>query len=168
MVGLDLYGIVLDVQIEILNDRIQQLEVAIKGLHSRIVPPNNFNGSEGSSIEYFFFLFERHCLSVYGEDQLSWLQVLPSFLEGKLRDMVVAFGLGRDINYNLVEERLIWELEDTSLQDRYYEAFCTASKGLSESESCYSICLEVLIGRCTYLTSDVERFLVISKFLTSL
>ena len=69
MAGLDLSGIALDCQIEILNDRIQQLEVAIRSLHHRVVPPPNiFNGSQGCSIDYFFFLFERHCLSVYGED----------------------------------------------------------------------------------------------------
>ena len=169
MVSLNLSdGLELDCQMEILSSRLYQLELAIRESHSRHVPPPYvFNGSQGY-IEDFIFLFERYCLSEYGEDQLSWLQVLPLFLEGEPRDIVVAFGLDSNISYNMVKERLKWELKEIGLQDRFYLQFCTATKNINESYSCFSIRLEVLLGRVSYLTSDVQRFLVISKFLSCL
>ena len=169
MVSLNLSdGLGLDCQMEILSSRLYQLELAIRESHSTHVPlPYVFNGSQGY-IEDFIFLFERYCLSEYGEDQLSWLQVLPSFLEGEPRDIVVAFGLDSNISYSMVKERLKWELKEIGLQDRFYKEFCSATKNINESYSCFSIRLEVLLGRVSHLTSDVRRFLVISKFLSCL
>ena len=154
-------------QIEILKDRIHQLEWAFRNSNKTIPPPNIFSGSHGS-LNDFLYLFERYCVSIYGEDQLSWLQVLPSYLEGEARNIVLAFGLDRNIDYAMVKERLLWELKPPGLQDRYYQEFCVASKYASESYSCYSIRLEVLLGRVAHLTSDIKRFLVISKFLSCL
>ena len=157
----------LNSQIEILRNKIHQLELVITDSNKTIPPPNIFSGSRGS-IDDFLYLFERYCVSIYGEDQLSWLQVLPSYLEGEARNIVLAFGLDRNIDYAMVKERLLWELKPSGLQDRYYQDFCVASKCASESYSCYSIRLEVLLGRVAHLTNDIRRFLVISKFLSCL
>ena len=134
----------------------------------KVPPPEVYNCNIYGSIEDFLFIFEKFCLSVYGDDELSWLQVLPSFLIGEPKQIVLSFGLGRNVDYRRVRDRLVWELDQSGLQDRYYHAFCEATKSSSESFSCYSIRLEVLIGRAAYLAKDIQRFLVISKFLSCL
>ena len=68
----------------------------------------------------------------------------------------------------MVRDRLVWELSQTGLQNQFYQDFCDATRSSTENYSCYAICLEVLIGRVAYLTKDIQRFLVISKFLSCL
>ena len=51
----------------------------------KVPPPEIYNCNIYGSIEDFLFIFEKFCLSVYGDDELSWLQVLPSFLIGEWR-----------------------------------------------------------------------------------
>ena len=134
----------------------------------KVPPPVVFSSDIYGTIENFLSIFERFCLSVYGDNQHSWLQVLPSFLDGEPKQIVLAFGLDVNINYKMVRDRLVWELSQTGFQNQFYQHFCEATKSSLESYSCYSIRLEVLIGRVTYLTNNVKRFLVISKFLSCL
>ena len=147
---------------------LENLECGINKLNVKVPPPEVFSSVRYGSIEGFLVIFERYCSSVYGDDQLSWLQVLPSYLDGEPKKIVMAFGLDSNINYKMVRDRLVWELSQTGLQNQFYQDFCDATKSSLESYSCYSIRLEVLIGRVTYLTNDVKRFLVISKFLSCL
>ena len=81
---------------------------------------------------------------------------------------MLAFGLDANISYRMVTDRLIWELAPTGLQDQFYKSFCDATRSSNESYSCYAIRLEVLIGRVAYLTKDIQRFLVVSTFLSCL
>ena len=81
------------------------MELAIRDSDKTIPPPNIFSSSHGS-IDDFLVLFERYCVSIYGEDRLSWLQVLPSYLEGEARNIVLAFGLDRNIDYAMVNNPL--------------------------------------------------------------
>ena len=145
---------------------LENLECGISKLHVKVPPPVVFSSDIYGTIENFLSIFERYCQSVYGNNQCSWLQVLPSFLDGEPRQIVMAFGLDANISYRMVIDRLVWELAPTGLQNQFYKTFCDATRSSTESYSCYAIRLEVLIGRVAYLTKDIQQFLVISKFLS--
>ena len=125
---------------------LENIKVAMSELNIRVPPPEVFSSDRYGTIENFVCIFERYCLSVYGDRQLSWLQVLPSFLSGEPKQIVLAFGLDANISYKTVIDRLVWELTPTGLQDQFYKSFCDATKSCSESYACYAIHLEVLIG----------------------
>ena len=105
----------------------------------KVPPPVVFSVDIYGTIENFVSIFEGYCLSVYGNNQLSWLQVLPSFLNGEPKQIVLAFGLDANISYRMVIDRLVWELTPTGLQDQFYQSFCDTTKSSSETFSCYAI-----------------------------
>ena len=145
----------IDSSFEYSNDilsMVNKLENAMLGLNlKKVPPPEIYNENMYGGIEDLFFIFEKFCLSVYGDDEPSWLQVLPSFLIGEPKQIVLSFGLGRNVDYRRVRDGLVWKLDQSGLQDRNYQAFRDATKSSSESFSCNSIRLEVLIGRAAYL-----------------
>ena len=71
------------------NDMKRVIENSTRGIDNmqvvKVPPPHIYRGFEDSiSIELFFEMFERHCISIYRESNVSWLQVLPNFLSGEI------------------------------------------------------------------------------------
>ena len=62
----------------------------------KVPAPPMFKGQqEGACIDSFFTKFEKFCKSLYREDQDTWVQVLPEYLEGDAKSLALAFGLWR-------------------------------------------------------------------------
>ena len=134
----------------------------------RVARPRAFVGTRGGSdIQAFFVSFARYTKSVYKEDKCSWLQVLPSFLDGEARLMVKAFGRG--VEYGTVMQRLIDEFTSrTTLgtNDCFY--FFAATRHSGESLACFSVRLESLAGMVSGINEGSRDMLVRSKVLSSL
>ena len=81
------------------NAAIKQLTEVVSALGTGKVPlPTIFAGIDGQiDIASFFVVFQRNFLVSYKKDPLSWVQVLPSFLEGETRAVAQAFGHGLTI-----------------------------------------------------------------------
>ena len=69
--------------------------------------PKVYDGSLYHSINDFFHFFEKYCMAKYGDDQFSWLQVLPDFLEGQYKSIVNSFGISRFLEYGTVKACLV-------------------------------------------------------------
>lgn len=146
-----------------------ELAEAIRDMRvDRIPPPTAFAGMGGSSgINSFFRIFEKYCNAVYKKDPKSWLQVLPSFLEGEARSIVRAFGV--DADYHIVKQRLIDEFTNRStLSSNEFSDFFSATRHLGESLTCFSIRLETLAGKVAQASTNNQDLMIKSKFLSSL
>ena len=100
---------------------LENIKVSMSKLNIKVPLPEVFSNDRYGSIENFLVMFERYCISEYGDNQLSWLQALPSFLDGEPRQIVMAFGLDANIGYQMDKDRLVWELSPTGLQDQFYQ-----------------------------------------------
>ena len=146
-----------------------ELSTAIKTMNCLSVPlPCNFDKNYYHSIEDFFYFFEKYCLSIYGNDKLSWLQVLPNFLVGEPRNIVQSFGLGKNLMYDLVRDRLIRELNIQDISCNEYSQFIATRRSGNESVTCFMIRLEIMAGKTPNIDNANKQSLVRFKFLSSL
>ena len=135
---------------------------------NRVPPPVVFVGGKGPvSITAFFFAFERYCLAKYQKDEVSWLQVLPSFLEGEARSIVQAFGC--EVAYAAVKLRLIDEFtRRRTLGSNAVSDFFSAARRTQESLTCYSIRLQTLAARVSSVEDGSRDDMVKSKLCAAL
>ena len=98
---------------------------AIRSMGKPKVPPPKICDSSNYEVVDFFFFFERFATAVYGQDKVSWLQVLPEFLAGNLREIVDSFGINRYYTYDHVKEILIKHSKVTSSLggNKYFDFF---------------------------------------------
>ena len=134
----------------------------------KVPPPAVFNGTNFYTVEEFFLFFERYAISVYGEDKLSWLQVLPSFLEGEPRNIVSSFGLRSSLDYTTVKETVIEVCNFRMLGENNLVDFMKLSRYVGESPVCFSIRLRVASKKIPGFNSSSREQLIVSKFLASL
>lgn len=135
----------------------------------RIPPPNKFDKKGGSSIKDFFTEFERYCLTIYKGDHISWLQVLPSFLEGEAKSMVLAFGSSGTVTYQIVKDRLIKEFVDNkTLGKNPIATFFSTTRIPGESLTCFSIRLEAVASKIPDCQGENKATMVKSKFISAL
>ena len=89
---------------------LNMLGESVRSLNSVLVPPPKVfsDSSMYHSIQDFLHFFEKYCEVTYGEDQSSWLQVLPDFLAGRSKSIVMSFGISRFLEYGSVKARLIF------------------------------------------------------------
>ena len=128
---------------------------------NRVPPPAIYSGT--TSITTFFTQFEAYCKSIYGEEHASWLQILPTFMDGESRSMVQAFGSGGNITYEVVKERVQAELQRRTLGTNTITDFYGATKRASESLLCYSIRLQSLTGRLEDIPDAHKRLMIKTK-----
>ena len=135
---------------------------------NRIPPPVVFTGPKGQiNINAFFVSFERYCLAKYQKDNLSWLQVLPTFLEGEARAIVQAFGY--EAEYAVVKQRLVEEFSrQRTLGSNTISEFFAATRRSDESLTCYSIRLQTLAARVASAEEGSRVEMVKSKLCSSL
>ena len=98
-----------------------------------VPPPVIFNGNNYHSIEDFFYFFERFCLGKYGNDEVSWLQILPDFLCGEIKSVVDSFGRSKEVVYQTVKLRLIKECNFRNFNDDCYSRFLKTVRKSGES-----------------------------------
>ena len=122
----------------------------------RVPPPMPYKGV--GSINDFFENFERYAHSLYENDARSYLQILPSFLEGETKNIALSFGTNAD--YATVKARVISESERRSLGSNNFTDFFATKRLPGESLLCYSIRLESLaskIPNSTLATQNVMK-----------
>ena len=132
----------------------------------RVPPPVVYNGT--TNINNFFADFERYCASIYGNANQSWLQILPSFLEGEAKSIVQAFGNGTNITYQIVKERLVAEAGRRSLGNNLLTDFYTTNRRHNESLLCFSIRLQSMSDGIPNLDVAHKRLMVKTKFISTL
>ena len=85
------------------GDRVAQFVAGL--VKTKIPPPVKFAGDRGAiSVGAFFVAFERFSTREYGVDPISWMQVLPQYMEWEAREMVNAFG--HEAKYEVVKQRM--------------------------------------------------------------
>ena len=89
----------------------------------KVPPPRVFNTSHYYGVEDFLIIFEKYASSVYGDDQLSWVQVLPDFLEGEHLALVESFGMGANLKYKTVRDALVEAIHFKMLGEGDFENF---------------------------------------------
>ena len=132
----------------------------------RVPPPVAYNGT--TNINNFFADFERYCTSIYGNANQSWLQILPSFLEGEAKSIVQAFGNGTHITYRLVKEKLVAAAGRRSLGNNLLTDFYTTNRRHNESLLCFSIRLQSMSDAIPNLDVAHKRLMVKTKFISTL
>ena len=157
------------------NEQNQSLAPVLAGLSEaiskmtvkKIPPPAIFSGV--GKIEDFFIEFERYASNTYPNDEQSYLAVLPSFLEGEPKQMVVAFGNRQGVTYKKVKDRLVSDLEDKrGLAADPYAKFFALKREPGESLKYYLIKLEAEAGSIADLPAVGAKTMVRSKLITSL
>ena len=70
-----------------------------------VPPPPIYNAERCRyhSIDDFFIYFEAYAEHIYGSNRMAWLQILPDFLMGELKQIVLAHGLGSLVDYSAVK-----------------------------------------------------------------
>ena len=150
-----------------MNELLENLTGALERLGAaRVPPPMQYNGT--SDVGVFFEAFENYCESVYGNQQGSWLQILPTFMGGEPRNIVNAFGAGPQVTYTAVKERLILEMQRGSLGRNSLTDVLTCKRRVNESLLCYSIRLQTLAGNVADLPEAQKNMVVKTKFVSIL
>ena len=129
---------------------------------NRVPPPAAFNGTTG--IRQFFDHYEEYCTALYGNNQNYFLQLLPTFVTGKAKEIVTAFGSGATITYDLVKQRVIAELTRSTLGSNPLTEFYAAI----ESLLCYSIRLQSLVDKLANVAVEHREVMVKAKFMNCL
>ena len=112
-----------------------------------VPPPKPYDENSYHSIEDFFYFYERFCTATYGNDSISWLQILPEFLSGESKCIVESFGRCRETSYETVKQRLIKIGKFRDISDDQYSRFAKAIRHNGESLVCYCIRLEVMASK---------------------
>ena len=152
-----------------LNAAVLLLAETIRSIKPVLVPsPVIFDGNSYHSIEDFFYFFERFCSVTYGDDEVSWLQVLPDFLTGEYKCIVDSFGRSKEGVYQTVKQRLLKEFNFGNLRCDYYSRFVKTSRNRGETLLCYFIRLEVLATKIPFVNAVDCGSLVRVNLLNSL
>ena len=134
---------------------VKLLTDVIKSNNPVSVPsPKIFDGTNYHTIEDFFYFYERFCLVTYGNDRVSWLQILPDFLDGKYKCIVDSFGRCKEVTYDTVKLRLIKECNFRSVGDDYLSRYLNTIRKVDETLLCYFIRLEVLVMKLPHVNPN--------------
>ena len=154
----------MDLVLQNLTDAIDQLNI------NKVPPPMQYNGEFSStSIEDFFQNFERYAHALYQDEYRSYLQILPSYLVGEAKNIVLAFGSGPGVTYQQVKDRLIEQINSRkTIGSNKYTDFFSAKRRVGESLICYSIRLQALAAKMPNASQQTKDIMVKSKFLSSL
>lgn len=148
-----------------MQDMVNSLVDAIRDMKvERVPPPVSYTGR--GNLNEFFISFERYAASLYKDDFASYLQILPSFLDGESKNIVLSFGTGA--NYQVVKERLRRESNKRTLGSNNFTDFFATVRLPGESLTCFSIRLESLADKIPNSTIDTRAVMVRSKFLSAL
>ena len=106
---------------------------------------------------------------MYQDQPDLYLQILPSFLEGEAKNIVLAFGSGTAVTYQIVKDRLIAELTTRrTIGSNGYTDFFAAKRRPGESLVCYSIRLQAMADKMPNASQQTKAVMTKSKFLSGL
>ena len=134
----------------------------------KVPPPKIYDSSVYYGIEDFFYLFEKYANSIYGDDQLSWVQVLPDFLNGEPRCIVESFGIGVNLKYDTVKTAVIEACGFRLLGSSELDDFLKIHRRANESLVCFSIRLRVGSSVIPGIDGNLRSKLMKSQFINSL
>ena len=151
-----------------LGNVLGELSTAINGMRiDRVPPPVPYNGC--GNVQSFFTAFEKYARALYKDDEESYLQILPTFLEGEPKAIVLSFGNSPDVRYPVVKQRVIHEKNTrNNIGSSPYSDFFSAKRRPGESLTCFSIRLESFANKVTVASEDARKVMVRSKFLSVL
>ena len=131
---------------------------------TEILPPAKLAGDRGAiSVGAFFVAFERFSTREYGVDPLSWMQVLPQYMEGEAQEMVNAFG--HEAKYEVVKQRMVEEFShQQSFGNNETNDFFSARKRSDESWKCFAIGLDALAVKVASAAEGSRQVMVRSRF----
>ena len=149
-------------------DVLQNLATAIAGLNvNKVPPPQPYCGL--GSVNDWFTTFERYANALYQNDYPSYLQILPSFLEGEAKNIVMAYGTSGGTDYQTVKDRLVLEMQTRhALGNNAYTDFFSTKRRVGESLVCYSIRLQAMAEKLPNATRETKEVMTKSKFLGGL
>ena len=151
------------------NAAISLLTEAVRAMKPVTVPPPKpYDENSYHSIEDFIYFFERFCVATYGNDSISWLQVLPEFLRGESKCIVESFGRCKQTSYETVKHRLLKTCQLRDIGDDHYSRFFKTKRLDGESLVCYCIRLEVMASKIPLLDSVSRDALVRGNLCKSL
>ena len=147
---------------------LNHLAQAIDGMN-KVPPPLPYAGrSSAIHVDDFLANFEKYCKAVYKNDKDSWLQILPTFLEGEAKAIVVAHGRGSGVDYDTVKNRLVLEVKQKdTLGSNKFADFFSASRQPGESLVSYRIRLESRANKA-FPSEEACTLMVKNKFISSL
>ena len=160
-----------------MEDILTQLATAIGSLNTNVqvitpapVPaPIPFNGTGSVCVDEFFVSFERYANSLYNGDDASYLQTLPSHLEGEPRNIALAYGTGSGVTYQNVKDKLIAEYgTKQTIGSNPYTDFFSLSRRKDESLTCFGIRLNTMASKIPHANADAKDMMVVSKFMAGL
>ena len=154
--------------LEQLGTVLGELSTAIQGMRvDRVPPPVPYNGL--GSARNFFAAFEKYAKSLYDDDEQCYLQMLPTFMEGEPKAIVLSFGTAPDVEYSVVRDRVIHEIgTHNSIGSRPYTDFFSAKRLPRESLTCFCIRLEGAAKKVAMASEEARKVIVRSKFVGSL
>ena len=152
---------------------INTLQALVSAMNRKaiIVPPPLIYDAERSiyhSIEDFFIYYEAYAEHLYGCNYMAWLQILPDFLVGELKDVVLAHGLGNTVSYCKVKTRVIREANNTGIISNWFTKLFGMTRDGNESLACFMIRLESFVSTITNLSPASQAEFVKSKFIMEL
>ena len=134
--------------------------------HIKRPAPNLYNYGECTvTVEEFFLQFERFATSTYGYDLSTHLQVLPNYLTGEAKDIVLAFG--PSAHYQTVKECIISDASHRSYMKPVFALadFFEMKRRSHESLCVFSIRLETAAGKLEQVDTSFKKDIVRHMFL---
>ena len=130
--------------------------------------PKIFDGTNYHTVKDFFYFYERFCFVTYGNDRVSWLQILPDFLDGQYKCIVDSFGRCKEVIYDTVKHRLIKECNFRNVGDNHLSRYLNTTRKVDETLLCYFIRLEVLVMKLPCVNPDSFESMVQMNLLKSI
>ena len=135
--------------------------------HVIVPPPRKFevNNSCYQSIEDFFFYYENYAAYRYGFNKYVWLQILPEFLEGFVKEVVLEQGLGVNVEYETVKAKVVVLTTQRGDVEQWQRSFLSAPRDASEPISVFVSRLESQVASFPLMPGAMRRGLVRERLL---
>ena len=135
-----------------------------------VPPPHTYNTGNSiyQSVDDFFFFYEIYAARYYGPNKYAWLQILPDFLTGDVKEVVTRCGLGIHVYYDEVKRQVIGEVKQAVGLKRWHDNFQLLQRDANESVTNFMLRLEDKVASGPELSEPVKHELVRAKFLWAL
>ena len=135
--------------------------------HFTVPPPRQYaiNNSYYQGIEDFFFYYENYAAYRYGFNKYVWLQMLPEFLGGFVKEVVLEQGLGINVDYESVKAKVVLLAKQQVDTERWKLNFLNFPRDASEPISVFVDRLEGQVASYPGMSGDMRRGLVRERLL---
>ena len=135
--------------------------------HFTVPPPRKYeaNNSSYHSIEDFFFYYENYAAYQYGVNRYVWLQILPEFLGGFVKEVVLEHGLGVNVDYERVKAKVVVLAKHPTDIEQWQHNFLNLSRDASEPVTSFVGRLEIKVASFPGMPDSMRRGLVRERLL---